>query len=299
MYYYLILAILTNVGLFLAFRSFSLFKIDTFQAIVVNYIVCVCTGLVFLGIDQVWLANYQMNWVSIALLLGAMFVGSFYLVGIITQRLGVVVATVASKMSMVIPVLFSLFFLKIASKTFDLWNYLGILLALIAIVFTSLKTSAIGSGRVKGAGLFIFPLLLFLIGGLIDAFINYANFRYLTIEEAPVFPLLIFAVAAFLGSIILAIKRPKIKVKNILGGIYLGIPNYFSLYFIIKALSAFKNDGALLFPLLNIGIIVFSSLAAVILFKEKLSFINKVGIILAVIAIIMLSHQEIRPFFKF
>ena len=300
MYYYLSLAILCNVGLFLAFRSFSHFRMNTFQAIVVNYFVCVFTGVIFLGgFNQVWQANYQTNWVTLAFVLGATFIGSFYLLGNITQRLGVVVATVASKMSMVIPVLVSLFFLKIASKSFDLWNYMGMGMALIAILLSSLKGPLEISRTGNKAGYLLMPLLLFLAAGSIDALINFANYRYLTQSDAAIFPLLIFTSAAFIGLIILFIGKSKIRLKNIVGGIYLGVPNFFSLYFLIKALSAFGNDGALLYPLLNIGIIVFSSLAAVILFREKLSFINKVGIILAVIAIIMLSHQEIRPILNF
>ncbi|MGI9543668.1 MAG: hypothetical protein ACR2MX_10445, partial [Cyclobacteriaceae bacterium] len=231
MYYYLALAILCNVGLFLSFRSFSHFRMNTFQAIVVNYLVCVFTGLIFLGgFNQVLQANYQTNWVTLAIVLGATFIGSFYLMGKVTQGLGVVVATVASKMSMVIPVLVSLFFLKIASKAFDLWNYMGICMALIAILLSSLKGPVEISRTGKKIRYLMLPLLLFLVGGSIDALINFANYEYLTQSEAAIFPLLIFASAALMGLIILAIGKPKIQLKNIVGGIYLGVPNFFSLY---------------------------------------------------------------------
>ena len=292
---YLALSILTNVVLFIVFRSFTLFRINTFLAIVVNYIVCVITGLVFLGdLGQLRNINYQSGWVNVGIILGILFLGTFYVLGITTQRLGVVVASVASKMSMIIPVLFSLFILNIASKLFDWLNYLGMIFALIAILFCSINRPW---DDFKGSTKFSFlvlPLVIFIFGGSIDALINYANFKFLSTATAPIFPILIFGVAATIGLSVLPLQRPRIEMRSIVGGICLGVPNYFSVYFIIKALTALENDGAILYPLLNVGIIVFSSFAAVILFKEKLAFINKVGIILALLAIIMLSHQEIR-----
>jgi len=46
---YLLLTILANVAIFMAFRSFSKFNINTLPAIVVNYGVCVITGTLYVG----------------------------------------------------------------------------------------------------------------------------------------------------------------------------------------------------------------------------------------------------------
>ena len=89
------------------------------------------------------------------------------------------------------------------------------------------------------------------------------------------------------------IKKVAFRPKDILAGILLGIPNYFSIYFQLKALSAFDNNGAIVYPSLNIGIIIGSTLAAVLIFKERLSRVNQVGVALAVVVIFLLSHQEI------
>jgi drug/metabolite transporter (DMT)-like permease len=68
------------------------------------------------------------------------------------------------------------------------------------------------------------------------------------------------------------------------------------MYFVLTGLSEFQNDGAFFFPMLNVGIILATALLSVVLFSEKLLPLNLIGIILAVLAIILLSYQEIIAF---
>jgi drug/metabolite transporter (DMT)-like permease len=58
------------------------------------------------------------------------------------------------------------------------------------------------------------------------------------------------------------------------------------------ALSAFSGNGALVYPLYNIGVILVAAGVAALLFQEKLLSINKVGLALAVLAIALISWQE-------
>ena len=76
-------------------------------------------------------------------------------------------------------------------------------------------------------------------------------------------------------------------------GILLGAINYFSIYYIIRALSSFSIDGALVYPSLNIGIIIGASVVGILAFGERLSLMNKIGLSLAVLAIVLISYQEI------
>ena len=100
------------------------------------------------------------------------------------------------------------------------------------------------------------------------------------------------------GLIILIFRKETISKKDIIGGIYLGIPNYFSVYFLLLTLSSFNNNGAVVYPILNVGIIVLSSMASYILFKEKLIRLNIIGMILALIAIFFISYQDIILYFS-
>ena len=44
---YLTIAVCMNIAIFLSFRSFERFGIGTFNAIVVNYLMCIITGILF------------------------------------------------------------------------------------------------------------------------------------------------------------------------------------------------------------------------------------------------------------
>lgn len=291
--FYLLLTILANVGIFMAFRSFSQFKINTLPAIVVNYGVCVITGILYVGFDTV--SNEfepESPWFISATILGLIFISTFFLMAHTTQVRGVSVATVASKMSLAIPVVFSLFIFKYAVSELDFWNYTGILLAFVSIWMVSRKVKTEGSAAITFKFLQL-PLAVFLLGGLIDTSLNYVNHHFIDAEIEPIYPIFIFASAFLAGTIICLIKRVKFGWKELAGGIYLGVPNYFSIFFQLKALSAFDNNGAIVYPALNIGIIIGSTLLAILLFRERLSRLNYMGVLLALVVIFLLSYQEI------
>jgi len=292
-----LLCVLMNVGIFVCFRMFGVLKLNTFQAIVFNYITCVITGLIFVGdagfIKQI---SISQTWVPIALSLGVIFIGTFYLMAITTQKFSITVSSIAAKMSLVIPVLFSLFVLGIKSKDYSIINYLGIFSAVVAILLSSYKEKKIDSEVLKGPDLLL-PISIFLLGGIIDSTINYTNHHFLTDKEEAIFPLMIFLSCSVIGFTMIGIKRQKIKIKNILGGVALGIVNYFSIYFLLRALSEFQNDGAIVYPLINVGIIFFGAIISVVYFKERLSRVNLAGLVLAVLAIILISYQELLSTF--
>ncbi len=294
---YLLLCVLMNVGIFLIFRAFSHYHVPTFQAIVINYLVCVLTGILFLGnVNFVSLITLDQPWVVIALVLGAVFIGTFYLMALTTQILGVTVSSIASKMSLVIPVIVSLFILNIASRELIVFNYIGIGLAITAILLSSIKKKN-GNDPKLSLLVLIMPALVFVFGGVIDTSINYTSHKYLSAETQGVFPIVIFFCALCIGTVVLLIKREKINLKSWIGGTCLGVINYFSIYFLVKSLASFGNDGAIVYPVINVGIILLSSISAVLIFKEKLSGLNKLGLGMAIVAVLMIFYQEVTALF--
>jgi drug/metabolite transporter (DMT)-like permease len=305
--HFLILTIFLTVGLFVIFRAFSRFGINTFQAIVVNYWVCVITGLLFASQPGDLLrVSLHTPWVQMGVLLGLMFIFTFNLMGQTTQQLGVTVATVAGKMSLVVPVLASVFLFGASEGAFSATDYLGMILAFTAILLTSIKKKEKLAPppfkhpqvklRLPAKALFM-PLGVFVFSGLIDTTINYTNYRLLDPAYAEVFPIVSFGSAALVGGVILAWQltagKQKIRLKEVLAGIILGVPNYFSIYFLVLTLTEFSNDGAFLYPIINVGVVVVSALAAVIIFREKLTMLNRLGVLTAILAILLLSWDEI------
>lgn len=288
--FYLLLSILGNAAVFLAFRSFTKFKINTFPAIVTNYLVCVITGSLYIGFGHIKSSiAFTEPWFISASALGLLFVSTFYLMALTTQLRGVAVATVASKMSLAIPVLFSLFILKIGTSALGSWNYIGIIVAFIAIFLVSKKKASVELQASLSIRHIALPFIVFFMSGALDTWLNYASHYLIEENTEGVYPIVTFGSAFLIGSVVILVRKIKVTRKDILGGLYLGIPNYFAIYFQIKALSAFDNNGALLYPLLNIGIIISSTFLAVLIFKEFPSKLNFIGILLAIVALILIS----------
>ena len=102
----------------------------------------------------------------------------------------------------------------------------------------------------------------------------------------------IFQIAAMIGTVVLVIlflfKRKQWQWKNIVAGVCLGIPNYFSMYYLVKTLADSGMQSSVVFPINNVAIVICSSIIGIILFKEKLSRLQITGMLLACISIIML-----------
>lgn len=290
---YLLLCILSNLLIFVVFRIYPKLKINTFQAIVLNYLFCVLTGVVFyFSILSTYINQVTIfpSWGYLAIFLSFAFILTFTLMAKTTQQLGITVATIASKLSLVIPVSFSLLLFSRGLTGFSLPNYIGLALALIAIVFASLqpKDDKVKNIWSRGKALLL-PISVFLLGGMLDTLINFANLNYLKPGEDAVFVTGIFIMTFVWGLIWLFKKGEKLQYKSLIGGLMLGVPNFFSMIFLLKSLEAYDNNGALIYPLINIGIILGGAFLSVLIFRDRLLKINYLGVFLALIALILIS----------
>lgn len=135
---YLLLSILASTIIFINFKLFERFKIDILQAIVVNYYIAFITGIIAYDgtITLSKLPTY--DWFYFTLILGVFFIIVFNLMAITTQRSGLSVVSVATKMSVVIPVLFGLIYYK---ESLGAIKLIGIGIALFAVYLTSNKSN--------------------------------------------------------------------------------------------------------------------------------------------------------------
>jgi len=105
------------------------------------------------------------------------------------------------------------------------------------------------------------------------------------------FSSILYSVAGLIGIPILLFRHfrvDKIQKKNIIAGIGLGIPNVLSIVFFLKCLNHFP-ESTFVFPINNMGIVATSAIFASIFFKEHLSKINWIGIVIAMISILLIS----------
>ncbi|MFD0861865.1 EamA/RhaT family transporter [Sungkyunkwania multivorans] len=282
---YLALSILISSSLFVIFKLFEKFNLDTLHCIIVNYIVaCICGYLNYHGNTKVAEIPEQ-PWFLGTIALGFLFISVFNVMALTSQRNGLSVASVAGKMSVVIPVIFGVW---AYDEHLGFVKILGILLALMAVYLTSIKESA---SFTKGN--LLLPVLLFLGSGVIDTSIKYLETNYVPSDGIPLFSATIFAFAAIIGLAIITFQIIKGNFrfigKNILGGIALGIPNYYSIYYLLKALQTKGLESSTLFTINNVAIVMLTTLFGLFIFKERLIPRNWLGIVIAIISIIIVT----------
>lgn len=285
---YLIISICISSFLFVIFKLFEVFKINTLQAIVVNYLVASSLGFYLSDLPVNAGEIVGKSWFYGAFSLGLLFILVFNLMALTSQRNGLSVASVASKMSLVVGVLFGIFYY---GESANYIKIIGIVLALVAVYLASTKEGQ----AVKKKGSLLFPILVFLGSGCIDTSLKFFETEYVEKGGVPIFSATIFASAFLFGLLFLGAKiikgEFKFHYKNILGGILLGVPNYFSIVYLLKALNAEGMESSTAFTVNNVGIVVLSTLLGLVLFREKLSLKNVLGVLIAVVSVYLVFRH--------
>ena len=287
--YFLLLSILTSAAIMIVFKLFDRFKINTSDAIVINY--WVAAALSF-GLDTsgvVFSESSNQPWFYNAIFMGVLFITLFNIIGISAQKIGVSVTTVANKMSLIIPVLFAVIALD---ESLNFIKISGIFVAMLAVILTSKNSDKQGIDKRYA----FFPLIVFAGSGFIDAFFKYNEVYTLGKNGLEPFTGWIFLTASTIGLVILIIKWLKSKelpsFKALLGGLALGIPNYFSVYFLLKALSMKNLESSVVIPVNNMAIVAIGAIAGVFFFKEKMNKTNLIGIVLCFVAIALIAFSD-------
>lgn len=285
---WLLLSILCSTLIFVNFKLFSRYKVSNLQAIVVNYFVAFAVGLLSNGFEMKPAELLDKPWFYSILVLGFLFIFLFQLMALVSQKFGIAAVSVTVKMSLVIPVGFAIWYygdnpsaLKIA----------GIVAALAAVYLSTRKPI-----KTKAHPAYVFlPITLFIGSGFLDTFLKYNQHELVPRLEQSYFASLIFLTAGVLGAVMLLVrliqKQEKLHWRNIIGGITLGIPNYGSIYFLLLALEGLESS--VIFPINNVGIVALSVIIGWSLFHEHLSRINKIGVILALVAIFLITYERL------
>ena len=142
------------------------------------------------------------------------------------------------------------------------------------------------------------PAVLFIGSGLLDTLVKYVEENFLQdTAEQTLYVVHSFVAAASIGTIVLvymlATGKRAFSWKNVLAGIILGIPNFFSIYLLIKLLHSDFLQSSAAIPVNNIGIVLLSAIIAILFFKEKSTPQRIIGIVLSVIAILLIALADL------
>lgn len=281
----LILSITSSSIIFVIFKFFDRFKIDTFQAIVMNYFTAFTIGFVLYGSQWDSIHLQQTSWIPFAIVCSFLFIGLFLVMGKSAQINGVASTSIAVKMSMAI----SLLIMILAyNETVSLLKIAGISMAFLGVYLITAKSKGISASQTAVWML----LVLFFGSGALDFVLNYAQNEILGTLSPALFSAIGFGMAGTIGLMILSVqiarKKAVIRFKNILAGIILGIPNYFSIYLLLESYRSTNLPDSTVLAITNVSVVLLSALLGFLAFREKATQKKMIGLIASILAIVIL-----------
>ena len=281
----LLLSVLSSSLIFVIFKLFKRYGIDTFQAIVVNYFVACAIGFTLYGHTWNPACLEQSGWMFYAGVSALLFIGLFLLMAKSSQLNGVASTSIAVKMSMAISLIFmivgygeSLTYLKI----------LGIALAFVGVFLVS-RPSKTQNSQTSALWMLI---VLFFASGALDFLLNYVQNTQLELIESSLFSAIGLGLAGTLGLVILIGRyirgSAKFQLKNIVAGLILGVPNFFSIYLLLLSYRTTGWDDSTVLAITNVSVVLLSSIIGFVAFKESTTRQKIIGLISAILAICVL-----------
>jgi drug/metabolite transporter (DMT)-like permease len=281
----LILAILFSSIIFAIFKLFVRFQIDTFQAIVFNYFTAAVCGFGLYW--RTWESNnlIELTWIPFALISGFLFISLFVILGFSAQRNGVAITSVATKMSMASGILGMIF---LYNEPVGYLKIIGIILAFIGVIAVSWTKK----DSEKGQSAWWMLLILFFGSGMLDIVLNYSQKYALGTLTPSLFSAFGLATAGVIGSLILIFQlfqgKTKFEYKNVIAGIVLGIPNYFSIYLLISSYQSTGWKDSTVLSIINVSVVLMSTMIGLLFFQEKINRLKLIGLISSISAIALL-----------
>lgn len=289
--------LLITIGLFnivvILFKLFPKYKVDNLQALIFNYITAATLGFIMFTLNGGTFSITSVlnaNWILHAIAIGVLFIVVFNFYAYGTQKVGVAISTVANKMSMIFPTIVGL--VLYAETDFIIYKVLGFLFAVIGIYLTSTK-----NGKLSFDKKHLWIILAIFIGqGIADVLFGYCSRLPGAQGQTELIFVVLFIIASLVGFIMMTGKslggKAKFEAKNILWGIAVGIPNYGTLFFMFRALQTSGFDQSEVYPIISMGAVFSSALIGWLIFKEKLTRTNWLGIIFAILGIGIISFGK-------
>ena len=278
----LFLAIFLSSLIFVLFKVFPRFKIDTFQAIVFNYISAFLCGYILYGSDLKEEAWENTNWIFYVVLAALLFISLFVLMGKSAQKNGMAITSVAVKMSMAVSVLGMVF---IYNEQLPFLKIIAILLAFSGVILVSFSKKSIDSKQQTWWML----LILFFGSGILDLLLNYVQKTQVDVISTALFSAFGFGLASLIGLGILIAqiirRRTRIEFRNVIGGVILGVPNFFSIFLLMRAYNSVTWSDSSVLAVINVAIVCISTLLGTLIFSEKISWAKGLGLCCSLLAI--------------
>lgn len=283
----LIIAVLCSVAVSVLLKVAHKRNIVIQQAIAFNYIVALSLSWFLLKPDFKGLEFTdfiaQSENTPIFLALGILLPSVFIIMSKAVEFAGIVRSDAAQRLSLFLPILAAFL---IFHETLSQSKVVGIVLAFVGLFCLLSKPNEQSAVNFRG------------VLGLVGVWFGYGIIDILFKQVAksggafPTTLFIAFSLAACIMFIYLLFKRTQWNVASFIGGIILGVLNFFNILFYIKAHQNFGANPTLVFAGMNIGVICLGTITGALIFKEKISKVNWLGIVFSLCAIFCLYYLD-------
>ena len=275
---YLLLAVASSALVSVVMRLSTNRVSNNTGMLVMNYVMCMGCAAAVSGLGTLFPHTESL---PPALLMGA-FNGFLYLAGFVllqasVRRNGVVLSSTFMKLGLLVPMVMSVF---LFGERPDGLQILGFCIAVGSIVLIHFEKEQ--SAVKYKTGL----ILVLLAGGAGDAMSK-------VFEEvgdpalSGQFLLYTFASAFLLCTVLMLKKKERIGRQELLFGLLIGVPNFFSARFLLMALNSVP--AIIVYPTYSVATILVVTLAGVGLFREKLGKRQWTALIAILAALVLLN----------
>lgn len=284
---YLILAIISSSLVSIMMRVGEGRAKNNISMLSVNYFICMILAFVYTGAGNLLQTGEGIGTsIGLGVINGFFYIASLILFQNSVKHNGVVLSSIFMKLGIMVPLVISILLFKEMPTVIQV---IGFMIAITAIVIINMKdkTEHNISEKVKERSSIKLGLILVLFGcGMADGMSKiYQELGTDKFEE--LFLVCTFVVAFLLSVVLVKIKKQRYTKNELLYGALLGIPNYYSARFLLKALG--EVPAVVAYPTFSIGTIAVITLTGVLAFKEKLNKRQLVAIGLIAIAVVLLN----------
>lgn len=284
---FVLISVICSVTVSVIIKLARRYSINVTQMIAWNYPVAVLLNFYFyrptVSLEFIAIENW-----TFYILLGFLLPSIFLAIAASINYTGIVRTEIAQRVSILIPLMAAFF---IFHETPTTQAIIGIAIGIAAVICSfKWKNEENSSSNNKT---WIFPLIIFLGMGIIDVL-----FKKVAQLETPYTTSIffIFMIALSLSFFYIfgrvARRKEKLSLAAAFWGVSLGLFNFGNILFYMKAHKAIPENPSIVFMAMNIGVIALGALIGVLMFREKLSTLNKVAILLAILSIIIIAGNE-------
>lgn len=276
---YLVLQTILGSSFILCVRWFQQRDNNVLTIGIINYVVGAIASVF-------WFLVWGKGWITPSVILtggmnGICYFFSFLLLIVIVSVKGAATTSIIARMSILLPILYGIL---VWSERPSVWQSIGILLAMTSLGLVGNRRTNVAQQDHAWyvAGL---PVLFFLLAG--TGRISQDMFNHLCQpEQRPAHLAIAFSVAAVPSTILFIVRRHWPTMVEWVMGTILGLINVIQVYCLLKALQVYPDY--IVFPVTSAAALVFTTLMAVWMLKERLRLTTYAGIGFAVCALLLL-----------